>query len=354
MPHLAAVATAVPPYVLPQSQAREFAALYFRRHRRDVERLLPVFDHAGIEQRHISMPAEWFLAPRTFAEKNNRYVEESTRLGAETLRLCAEQAGIRPREINHIIYVSTTGLATPSIDSRLLNVLGLTPKTVRTPVWGLGCAGGAAGLALAHRLAAGDPDAVIALVCVELCSLTFHFEDFSKSNFVATALFGDGAAGLLIAGDRRADQLRLAGPSIEAVETTTWPDSLDVMGWNFDAVGMQVVFSQAIPQIVRDKVHENVQAFLSAHRLEFPDIRHWIVHPGGAKVVEAYEAVLPLSACAMTHARAVLREHGNMSSPTVLYVLERLLRGGRPQSGEMGILTALGPGFSSELVLLKF
>lgn len=354
MTHIAAVATAVPAHVLPQSQAREFAASYFRSQRRDVERLLPVFDHTGIETRYISMPPEWFLSPHTFAEKNNRYIEESTRLGSEVLGRCSEHSGIGLREITHLIYVSTTGLATPSIDSRFLNVLSLSPNVVRTPVWGLGCAGGAAGLALAHRLAKGDPEAVIALVCVELCSLTFHFEDFSKSNVIATALFGDGAAGVLVVGDDRARKLKRAGPSIMGVGTTTWPDSLDVMGWNFDAVGMQVVFSQAIPQVVRDKVHGNTKSFLESSGRSFDDISHWIVHPGGTKVMEAYESVLPLPQCALTHARETLRVYGNMSSPTVLFVLDQLLRKGSPRSGEVGLLTALGPGFSSENLLLKF
>lgn len=350
MSKIAAMATAVPMFVLPQGQARQFAAEYFQSRRRDVERLLPVFDHAGIEKRYLSMPPEWFFQPRTFAEKNNRYIEESTRLGGDVLRACAEQSGIALNEITHLVYVSTTGLATPSIDSRLLNTLELSPNLVRTPVWGLGCAGGAAGLALAHRLAKGDPTAIVALVCVELCSLTFHFEDFTKSNFIATALFGDGAAGLLVVDDTHAS----SGPSILSAGSTTWPGSLDVMGWNFDSVGMQVVFSQAIPQVVREKVYDNTADFLASENREFSDIVHWIAHPGGTKVIEAYEEVLPLPPCAMTHARSILRDFGNMSSPTVLFVLERLLQSASAQPGDLGVLTALGPGFSSEILLLRF
>jgi len=350
MTKIAAIATTVPEHVLTQAKAREFAAAYFQSRRGDVERLLPVFENAGIEKRYLSMPAEWFFQPRTFAEKNNRYIEESTRLGGEVLRACSARSGIALREITHLVYVSTTGLATPSIDSRLLNTLELSPNLVRTPVWGLGCAGGAAGLALAHRLAQSDPRAVVALVCVELCSLTFHFEDFTKSNFIATALFGDGAAGLFVVGDTHTSP----GPAIAATRSTTWPGSLDVMGWNFDAVGMQVVFSQAIPQVVHEKVHGNTAEFLAAENREFSDIAHWIAHPGGTKVIEAYEEVLPLSPCAMVHARSILRDYGNMSSPTVLFVLERLLRNATPQPGELGILTALGPGFSSENLLLQF
>lgn len=350
MTKIAAIGTAVPEHVLTQAKAREFAAAYFQSRRGDVERLLPVFKHAGIEKRYLSMTPEWFFQPRTFAEKNNRYIEESTRLGGEVLRACSEQSGIALSEITHLVYVSTTGLATPSVDSRLLNTLDLSPNLVRTPVWGLGCAGGAAGLALSHRLAKGDPKAVVALVCVELCSLTFHFEDFTKSNFIATALFGDGAAGLIVVGDAHTSN----GPDILATRSTTWPGSLDVMGWNFDAVGMQVVFSQAIPQVVRDKVYENTAGFLAAENREFSDIKHWVAHPGGTKVIEAYEEVLPLPPCAMTHARTVLRDYGNMSSPTVLFVLERLMQSAHMQPSDFGVLTALGPGFSSENVLLRF
>lgn len=350
MTKIAAIGTAVPEHVLMQAKAREFASAYFQSRRGDVERLLPVFENAGIEKRYLSMPPEWFFQPRTFAEKNNRYIEESTRLGGEVLRACSEQSRIRLSEVTHLVYVSTTGLATPSIDSRLLNTLDLSPNLIRTPVWGLGCAGGAAGLALAHRLAQGEPKAVVALVCVELCSLTFHFEDFTKSNVIATALFGDGAAGLLVVGDAHTSH----GPEILATRSTTWPGSLDVMGWNFDAVGMQVVFSQAIPQVVREKVYDNTSEFLVAAKREFSDIAHWIAHPGGTKVIEAYEEVLPLPACAMTNARSVLRDYGNMSSPTVLFVLERLLKSASPRSGDFGVLTALGPGFSSENVLLRF
>lgn len=354
MSKIAAVATAVPPHVVSQKMARQFAAGYFGDHRRDVDRLLPVFDHSGIEKRHICMPPDWFLSPRTFPEKNDLYIEWSTRLGAQVIRDCAGQAGIDPQKLTHIIYVSTTGLATPSIDARLCNVLGLSNQIARTPVWGLGCAGGASGLALAHRLALGDPEALIALVCVELCSLTFHFSDFSKSNFVATSLFADGAAGVLVAGQKAAARINGNGPLIRDASSTTWPGSLDVMGWNFDSVGMQVVFSKAIPQVVREKAKNNTAEFLNRNRLDFPDIRHYVVHPGGAKVIAAYEEALPLPQCAMTHARTVLRNYGNMSSPTVLFVLRELLSASTTREGDLGLLTALGPGFSSEQLLLQF
>jgi alkylresorcinol/alkylpyrone synthase len=354
MPKIAAVTTAVPPHVVLQDQARTFAERYFRLHRRDVERLAAVFEHTGIEKRHICVPSDWFEASRSFEEKNALYIDWATRLGVDVVRAGAEKAGVPTSEITHIVFVSTTGLATPSVDSRIANVLGLSPHIVRTPIWGLGCAGGASGLSLAYRLAKGDPQALIALVCVELCSITFHFGDFSKSNFVATSLFADGAAGVLVAGDERAASIQARGPAINASLSTTWPDSLDVMGWNFDSVGMQVVFSRAIPQIVQEKARTNCGKFLSSQGLDFDKIDHFVAHPGGAKVIEAYQEALPLRPCAMTHARTVLRDYGNMSSPTVLFVLDRLLDSGAPKDGDHALLTALGPGFSSEQVLLQF
>lgn len=350
MPKIAAVATASPPYTITQLEARAFAAAHFRSQRRDVERLLPVFDHSGIETRHLCVPADWYMSPRTFAEKNALYIEWCTKLGKEVVHACIDKSGIRAKDINHLIFVSTTGLATPSIDSRLINVLSLDAHTNRTPIWGLGCAGGAAGISHAYRAAKADPHAVVMLVAVELCGLTFHFGDFSKSNFIATALFADGAAGVLVTGDA----LDVPGPEILGTQSTIWQDSLDVMGWNFDSVGMQVVFSRAIPGIVHEKTRANIDDFLRGYDLTFDQIPHFIPHPGGAKVMDAYQEALALDAHQMCAARSVLRDHGNMSAPTVLFVLEKTLSNGSVHAGDYALLTALGPGFSSENVLMRF
>ena len=349
MPRIAAVATALPPHKIAQDEARAFAASHFRSQRRDVERLLPVFDHSGIETRYLCVPPEWFMASRTFAEKNALYIEWSTKLGAQVVRTCLDRSGLAPEKISHIIFVSTTGLATPSIDSRLINVLKLNAHVQRTPIWGLGCAGGAAGLSHAYRAALADPRAVVMLVTVELCGLTFHFGDFSKSNFIATALFADGAAGVLVTGDA----VEASGPEILGAQSTIWPDSLDVMGWNFDSVGMQVVFSRAIPAIVREKTRSNMDEFLRTFGLAFNQVRHLIPHPGGAKVMDAYEEALGLADHRLDAARSTLRDRGNMSAPTVLFVLEKTLSNGSVDSGDYAVLTALGPGFSSENVLLR-
>jgi len=354
MPRIAAVATAVPPYQVTQDEARAFASLHFKSQRKDIDRLLPVFEHAGIQTRSTCVPPAWFAEPRTFGEKNDLYIEWCTRLGETVARDCLVRAGLTTSAVTDIIFVSTTGLATPSIDSRLMNVLGLGSHLIRTPLWGLGCAGGAAGLSHAYRAARVRPDACVLLIAVELCSLTFHFGDFSKSNVVATALFADGAAGVLVVGDSVPSAEDRPSPTILGAQSTTWPDSLDVMGWNFDNVGMQVVFARSIPGIVKAKVRDNIDEFLVAHGLAFSDIKHLVAHPGGMKVIEAYEQALGLTPGRMAHARAVLRNYGNMSSPTVLFVLRRLLDHGAPKEGDHAIVTALGPGFSAENILLRF
>lgn len=349
MPRIAAVATALPPHQIKQAEARAFAASHFRSQRRDVERLLSVFENSGIETRYLCVPTDWFSTPKTFEEKNALYIEWSTKLGAGVVRACLEQSGIPIERISHLIFVSSTGLATPSIDSRLINVLGLDAHVHRTPIWGLGCAGGAAGLSHAYRAALAAPRAVVMLVTVELCGLTFHFGDYSKSNFIATALFADGAAGVMVTGD----EIAAAGPEILGTRSTIWPDSLDVMGWNFDNAGMQVVFSRAIPGIVREKTQADMNDFLRPFGIGFDQVRHFIPHPGGAKVIDAYEATLGLDAPKVSPARAVLRDFGNMSAPTVLFVLENTLASGSVKPGDHAVLTALGPGFSSENLLLR-
>lgn len=347
MPVLAALSTAVPPHRIGQAEARAVAADVFGPHRPDTQRLLAVFDNAGVAHRSFCVPLDWFGQPHTFRQKNDLYIEWSTRLGTRVAEDCLRQAGLQARQVDQILFVSTTGLATPSIDARLLNVLGLPSGVLRTPLWGLGCAGGAAGLAHAYRAALAAPAACILLVIVELCGLTFDSEDHSKANLVATALFGDGAAGVLVAGD----EAGLDGPKILAAGSTTWPDSLDVMGWSFDNAGMQVVFARAIPSIVRQRARHDVETFLQRGQLRLTDISHFAVHPGGQKVLAAYEAAFELPPEHLVHAREVLRDYGNMSSATVLFVLQRMLQG--PWSaGEWVLLTALGPGFSAEKVLL--
>lgn len=348
-PRIAAVATHPPPFRVEQEEAREYAARMFGGKLPALARLLPVFEHAEIATRRFCVPKSWFFHEKTFREKNDTYIEQATALGAEAAREALAGAGVTPERVDHLLFVSTTGMATPSIDARLMNVLSLPRNVSRVPVFGLGCAGGAMGLSQAARYLRGRPQAVVLLVDVELCSLTFQFTDFSKSNLIAIALFADGVAAAVIGGAESG----LDGPRIRASQSTTWPDSLDVMGWNFLNEGMQVVFSRSIPRIVRERARTNIEWLLSTHGLALDDINRFVIHPGGIRVIEAYEEALAIGPSETAATRAVLREHGNMSSATVFYVLSRALADS-PAPGELGVATALGPGFSAETVLLEF
>jgi alkylresorcinol/alkylpyrone synthase len=338
----------------------------------DWERLLPVFDHGGIETRRLCMPLEWYVEEHSFGERNDRYLEHGESLAAAAITAALARAGLGPRDVDHIVFVSSTGIATPSLDATLANRLGLRSDVRRTPIWGLGCAGGAAGLARAREFAVASPGSRVLLVALELCSLAFQRRERSKRNLVAASLFGDGAAAAIVAapaarhangngtgngaGHAHGLGARGNGPDtgliIEASASTLWPDTLDVMGWSVDGDGLHVIFSRDIPSIVRRWVRESVEGFLASRHLTLGDIDHVVSHPGGMKVLEAYQEALGLPA-AVRHARDVLRERGNMSSPTCLFVLERFLETRAIAPGETAILTALGPGFSAEYVLLR-
>ena len=291
MPRITGIATGVPPYRVDQKSAREFVGQLFGQTRSDIERLLPVFANSGIAARYFSRPVEWFRTPKSFGEKNDVYIESATALAAEASRRVLDEAGLAPDQIDSIIYVNTTGLATPSIDARLANILGLPAHVRRTPLWGLGCAGGAAGLAHASNYLLGHPSHRVLVVCVELCGLTFVPEDSSRSNLVATALFGEGASAVLMTGDAVSE----SGLEVLATRSRFYPDSLDVMGWNVESRGLQVVFAQRIPEIVRQHAAADLEDLLNEHNLKRDDISAWLLHPGGRKVLEAYEGALCLS-----------------------------------------------------------
>jgi len=349
MPKITGVATAVPPTRVDQNQAREFAERLFRTHFKDIKRLLPLFDNAGINSRYFSTPPEWFESNHTLHEKNNIYISTATELGETAITEVLSHAHIEIDDIDYIIYINTTGLATPSIDARLINRLGMRRDIRRTPIWGLGCAGGAAGLSHAYHYLLGHPTHRVLLVAVELCGLTFIHDDFSKSNLVACALFADGAAAALLCGD----EVESDGLEILATKSTFYPDSLNVMGWNIIAQGMQVVFDKRIPDIVAANSADELDSFLKANSLTKADISHYLYHPGGMKVIEAYEKAYGVNSDALALTREILRDYGNMSSVTVLFVVSRYLeRYGFGNSG-YAVISALGPGFSSESLLVK-
>lgn len=352
-----AVATALPAHELPQALVRELARAHFAPAFPNIDRYLPVFEHAQIDSRSMAAPAEWFQTRRSFKECNDLFIRNALELGGRAARECLARAGLEPAAVDHLIFVSTTGMAAPSLDALLINELGMGVHTRRTPIWGLGCAGGVGGLARAYEYTLAYPAQRALLVGVELCSVTFQWDDRSKRNLIAASLFADGAAAVLVEGAQAAGPAPAADapprPSLLGTRSTLWPDTREIMGWDMVDTGMQVVFSSRIPSIVQALMRDNVAEFLQGHGMTIDDISHWVLHPGGAKVISAYQSALGIDPERLAHTRAVLRRCGNMSSVTIFFVLEEFLRHGAPAPGEYALLAVLGPGFSCELALVR-
>ncbi|HLI66836.1 MAG TPA: 3-oxoacyl-[acyl-carrier-protein] synthase III C-terminal domain-containing protein [Caulobacteraceae bacterium] len=345
-PRLVSLATAVPPIDLAQDEVTRRAAELFGVNSSAYEWLAPIYNHADVEHRQSFVPFEWFLEDHSFSERNEIFLKSATSLLAEAAAAALDQAGLDASDIDSIVTVCTTGIATPSLDARLMRLMNFRADVERTPVFGLGCAGGVLGLARAASLARAKPKGRVLLLVVELCALTFRYRDRSKSNLVATALFGDGAAAAVISClPDYADRPRL-GPAGEH----TWPDSLDVMGWDIADDGLKVIFSRDIPTLVREDLRPVVDAFLAKHGGALNDIAGFICHPGGAKVLDALEDCFGLQRGDLKTARDVLRAHGNMSAATVLFILRRALDAGArgPQ-----LLTTMGPGFTAGMMIVE-
>ena len=348
-PRVLSVATAVPRHRVTQDTAKDFARVMFAEAHKDLERLLPVFDNVEVDGRNFCVPPEWFYEDHTFPEKNALYVENALDLSEKAARRALDKAGADAGDVGAIFFVSTTGVSTPSIDSGLLFRLGLSEHARRIPIWGLGCAAGAGGLARAADHARVYPEKLVLLVGVELCGLTFQKGDRSKAGLVSAALFGDGAAAAVLGSAPAGD----AGPELLGSHSTTWPGTEDVMGWEIVEAGFKVRISRSIPDLVRRRMPENLRAACSSVGLATEDLKHFVTHPGGAKVLDAFEEVFGLGPGGLVLSREVLRGYGNMSSATVLFVLERFLESGEYAAGEHGAISALGPGFSVEHVFFR-
>jgi alkylresorcinol/alkylpyrone synthase len=343
-PRLLALATAVPRHVIGQADVAERARRYYAEERGiDIERLMPVFANTGIEKRYSCVPIEWYYDDHGWVDRNALYLENAVALLEQAARQCLERAGLAPSDIDAVVVVSTTGIATPSLDAILMDRLGLRRDVRRLPIFGFGCAGGVVGLGRAADLARARPESRILFLVVELCALWFRRNDLTKSNIVATALFGDGAVAALVA-------CRGEGPAIGQGGEHTWPQSLDIMGWIVADDGLKALFSRDIPTLVDAQLHDAAAHFLDGQGLGFADIEHFICHPGGAKVLTAIETAYGLGPHALDDARSILRDYGNMSAVTVLFVLERALK--RGVKGRM-MLTALGPGFTAGFLLIE-
>ena len=352
---LAAIASAAPDHVMRQEDVERRVRALFGNRSLDIERLLPAFGNAGIETRRSCVPIEWFLTPSNWKDRNALFIDNAVDLLAQAAESCLAQAGVGFAAIDGLVTVSTTGIATPSLDARLMERLPFRRDVARLPIFGLGCAGGVLGLSRAATLAQGlaRPGRGSRVLClvVELCALTFRTNDRSKSNVIAAALFGDGAAAVLLEAPAAGSA---AAPSsvlkFGAQGEYTWPNSLDVMGWEVENDGLGVLFSRDIPALIRERMGPAVDSFLARHGLDRGDINGYVCHPGGAKVIGALEEVFGLPQGGLPEARSVLRDFGNMSAVTVLFVLERMRRAG--MRGRY-LMTALGPGFTAGFQILE-
>jgi alkylresorcinol/alkylpyrone synthase len=338
------LSTAVPPHLLNQSDVAEAAKRGFGGRYDDFERVSRVFKSSGIRQRYAVRPIEWYLAPLGWPERTSAYLNGACDLFVDAAIKALDSASLSAAEVDTVVTISSTGIATPSLDARVAGRMGFRTDIERVPVFGLGCAGGVSGMSIASRLAVSRPGSVVLLVAVEICTLAFRLDELTKANIVATSLFGDGAAACV---------LQAAERGIAAIEMSgqhTWPETLDIMGWKIDPEGLGVIFDRAIPPFARQNIQPAVAAILSRAGLVVDDVDRFACHPGGAKVVTALELALSLEQGSLDHERAILADYGNMSAPTALFVLDRLIEAGLPSRT---LLTAMGPGFTASCVSLK-
>lgn len=350
-PRIAAVEVALPPH----SYSQEEVLTAF------TDGVVPDDDHArrvaarisansGVRTRHFALPLERLTSLDGFTEANAAYVEAALDLGESAIKRALDTAGVTPEEVDTVLSTTVTGLAVPSLEARLAQRVGLREDVKRVPLFGLGCVAGAAGIARMHDYLRAWPDQVAVLLSVELCSLTLQRDDPSTANFVGSSLFGDGAAAAVVVGGER----DASGPEVISSRSRLYPDTERVMGWDIGASGFRLVLSADVPAIAEEHLGKDVSAFLDDHGLRADDIATWVCHPGGPKVIEAIESALELPPDALAHTRASLARSGNLSSASVLDVLRNTLDDPRPAAGAPGLLMAMGPGFCSELVLLRW
>ncbi len=361
---IASVGRAFPPHYYDQATLTAALKWLWASRHHSVHRLEAIHRNTLVGGRHLALPLEAYAELRSFTDANAAFVRSAVDLGEVALRDALAAAGLVPTDVDHVIFVSITGLATPSIDARLVNRLRLRRDVKRTPIFGLGCVAGAAGLARAADYLTGDPHGVVALVSVELCSLTLQRGDFSLRNIVASGLFGDGAAAAVLVGRERvvaagdhigtADGTRRPGPTIVASRSVFYRDTEDVMGWDVTSEGFRVVLSPDVPRIVEERLAADVDAFLAAQGLTRADVGSYVCHPGGPHVLLAVQRGLGLPDDALALTWDSLRRIGNLSSASVLMVLGDTMAGPRPAPGTCGLLLALGPGLCAELVLLRW
>ena len=351
---IAAVGAAFPPHFYDQETLLAALRDHWEARYYNLERLEQLHRNVLVGGRHLALPIEEYAALDGFGAANDAWIRVATELGEAAVAEALARAGLQPAEVDAIWVVSVTGIATPSLDARLVNRMGLPPRLKRNPIFGLGCVAGAAGIARAADYVRAFPQEVAVLLSVELCSLTIQREDLSIPNLIASGLFGDGAAAAVVVGARRAEELGSRGPEIVATRSIFYPDSERAMGWDIRSSGFQIVLSAEVPEVVERFLRRDVDTFLADQGRVRGEIASWVCHPGGPRVLEAMEKALELPREALELTWRSLAEVGNLSSTSVLLVLQETMASRRPPPGSYGMLLALGPGFCSELVLLRW
>ena len=354
MARIAAVSTALPPYVYPQAAiTAEISDLITHdpRKRLLVDRL---HRSSRVETRHLAMPLERYREAHGFTWTNELFVRTATELAERTVRDALDSAGLDPADVDFVMFTSVTGVSAPSVDGLLVARLGLRSDVKRVPMYGLGCVAGAAGIARVQDYLAGHPDDVAVLVSVELCSLTLQHGDDSMGNIVASGLFGDGAAAVVMLGDRRAEASGVAGLDVIDTRSRIYPDTEDVIGFDAGETGFRIVLTARVAEVVRDNFGADAAAFLSDNGCRVGDIAHFVAHPGGPRVLETFAETLSLDDDELRLSWESLSRVGNLSSASVLHILADTLASSEQTAGDDTLLFALGPGVSAELVLLRW
>lgn len=348
--HILSTATAFPPHYYTQREVVDALLTYWGGDATTGPVLERLHMRTGVDGRYFSRPLEDYPALDTWGKVNNVWIEVAQQLGERAIDCALRQVGLRRDQLGAIFFVSVTGVSSPSIDARLVNRMQLSPHIRRNPIFGLGCVAGAAGLARAADYVLAHPDQVAVLLAVELCSLTWQRDDISVANLISSGLFGDGAAAVLVAGDA----VPRRGPRILDSQCVFYPDTEEVMGWDISEQGFKIVLSPDVPKVIRENLGRDVDGFLATHGLTRAAIGSWIMHTGGPKVLEATAEALGLTREALAVSWEALRRVGNLSSASVLVVLDEIMKHRRPAPGTRSILAAMGPGFCAEMLLLEW